>query len=813
MELTDKKSERFFRRLAGEVVRFRVVALVAMLLLAGGLGAQIRHLTINTSNEGFLRENDPILEIYNDFRDQFGRDDMLAIALHSENIFSETFLARLKELHAAVEEEVPHVKDVTSMVNARNTRGEGDVLLVDDLLAEFPEDSAALIALRERVMDNPLYRNQLISEDGTFTAMVIESMVYQGDNGEEDLLSGFDDGDAGDAEEDAPAYLTDEENGQMVNRAKELAARFAADDFQLYMAGTPVVTHTVKQFMMKDMKRFLRLAVVTIGICLFVMFRRLSGVVLPLLVVVCALVSTLGTMALFSVQFKTPTIILPSFLLAVGVGASVHVLSLVFQGLRRGKTRHEAIISSFAHSGLAIVMTSLTTAAGLASFGAAKVAPIGDLGIFSAVGVMLALVYTLILLPALLAILPLKQKAKDKESRVVIMDRVIDWIIEFSVGRCRLIVAIAAIIIVFGISGIFQLRFSHNVLNWLPADLDVRQATETIDHNLRGSVVLEVLVDTGRENGIYDRQFLLQLDKLTDELELYEKGSVFVGKVVSVTTILKEINQALHGNDPAHYKIPDNEKLIPQEFLLFENSGSDDLQDVVDSRFQVARITIKVPWLDALLYVPFMQEIKTGFSEHFDDMQLEGAQPMAIEVTGIMSLFGRIIHTAIYAAAQSYVIAMVVITMMMILLIGNLRLGLLSMIPNLGPILVVLGVMGWLNIPLDMFTMLIASIAIGLAVDDTIHFMYHFKRNFEATSNVKISVSRALHTAGRAIITTSIVLSVGFFIFMFASMNNVYFFGTMTGLAILLALAGNIFLAPALMALVLGGRESEKPAV
>lgn len=812
MELSDKKSERFFARLAAFVVRFRVAALVAMVLLAGGLGSQMRYLTINTSNEGFLRENDPILAIYNDFREQFGRDDMLAIALYSKNIFSEQFLVRLKELHAAVEEEVPHLKEVTSMVNARNTRGEGDVLLVDDLLAKFPEDTAALIALRERVMNNPLYRNQLISGDGMFTAMVIESMVYKGDAGEEDLLAGFDDDEAAEAGGNPPAYLTDEENGQMVNRAKELAARFTADDFQLYLAGTPVVTHTVKQFMMKDMKQFLRLAVVTIAICLFVMFRRVSGLVLPLLVVAFALVSTLGTMALFSVQFKTPTIILPSFLLAVGVGASVHVLSLVYQGLRRGETRHEAIIASFAHSGLAIVMTSLTTAAGLASFGAAKVAPIGDLGIFSAVGVMLALVYTLVLLPALLALLPLKQKASDGKERLAVMDRVIDWIIEFSVGRCRMIVTVAAILISVGVGGIFQLRFSHNVLNWLPPDLDVRQATETIDQNLRGSVVLEVLVDTGRENGVYDRRFLLQLDQLTTELELYEKDSVFVGKVLSVATILKEINQALHGNDPAYYKIPDNEKLIPQEFLLFENSGSDDLQDVVDSRFRIARVTIKVPWLDALAYVPFMEEIKEQFQVRFGGMQLEGAEPMAVEVTGIMSLFGRIIHTAIYAAAQSYAIAMVVITLMMILLIGNLRLGLLSMIPNLGPILLVLGVMGWFNIPLDMFTMLIASIAIGLAVDDTIHFMYHFKRNFEATSNVKTSVSRALHTAGRAIITTSIVLSVGFFIFMFASMNNVYFFGTMTGLAILLALAGNIFLAPALMAMALGGRESGKAA-
>ena len=302
----------------------------------------------------------------------------------------------------------------------------------------------------------------------------------------------------------------------------------------------------------------------------------------------------------------------------------------------------------------------------------------------------------------------------------------------------------------------------------------------------------------------YDRDFLLALDTLTEELERYENDELFVGKVLSVTTILKEINQALHGNDAHHYTIPPNDRLIAQEFLLFENSGSDDLQDVVDARFRTARVTIKVPWRDALSYVGFMDDIRALFERDFGDMKLAGGEGVQIEITGIMSLFGRIIFAAMHSAAQSYVIAMGVITLMMILLIGNLRLGLLSMVPNLGPILVVLGFMGWFSIPLDMFTMLIASIAIGLAVDDTIHFMYHFKRNYSRTSRVDLSVSEALHTAGRAIITTSIVLSTGFFIFIFASMNNVFFFGTMTGLAILLALAGNVFLAPALMVLAVG---------
>lgn len=385
------------------------------------------------------------------------------------------------------------------------------------------------------------------------------------------------------------------------------------------------------------------------------------------------------------------------------------------------------------------------------------------------------------------------------------IDRLLAYLADFSINNHRGVLVISAGIILIALYGASQVRFSHQVLKWLPEGLDIRVSTEVIDEELKGSVVLEVLLDTGKENGLYDREILLAIDRLTEKLEEdYKNEQVFVGKTISVTTILKEIHQALHANNPEFYKIPDNQRLIPQEFLLFENSGSDDLQDVVDSRFQVARISLKVPWEDALLYRSFITDVQQRFESEFGAKVLAGGAPVSVTVTGIMSIFGRIISAAIYSAAQSYTIALGVITVLMIVLIGNLRLGLISMIPNLTPIVCVVGFMGLASIQFDMFTMLIASIAIGLAVDDTIHFMYNFRKYYEKTADVKEAVHRTLQTAGRAMLTTSVVLSMGFFIFTLASMNNLFYFGLLTGVAILLALAADLILAPALMALVLG---------
>jgi len=384
------------------------------------------------------------------------------------------------------------------------------------------------------------------------------------------------------------------------------------------------------------------------------------------------------------------------------------------------------------------------------------------------------------------------------------MDRFLRAVAAFSIRRYRLVLAFAAVVVLLGLAGVSRVLFSHDGLEWLPEELGVRQATQVLDRELKGTVVLEMVLDTGRENGLYDRATLLDIERLMAELvDDYADHEVPIGKALAITTLLKEIHQALHGNDPAFYKIPDNEKLIPQEFLLFTNTGSDDIDNLTDSQYRYARITLKVPWQDALLYIPFIRDVTERFSDTFTKRRLEGGDPMQVTATGIMSLFGRIIHAAMYSAAQSYAIALVVITFMMILLIGNLKLGLISMIPNLAPIITVLGLMGWLSINLDMFTMLIGSIVIGLAVDDTIHFMYNFKRYYTQTGDLHEAVENTLLTAGRAMLTTSVVLSIGFFIFMFAAMNNLFYFGLLAGSAVLLALGADLLLAPALMTLVI----------
>jgi predicted RND superfamily exporter protein len=793
-----RKIERWFETFGDLIYRRRWLAFILILVLVAGLASQVPKITFDLSTEGFLHKDDPARTTYTEFRKDFGRDDLIIIAIQPPKVFDMAFLGKLKSLHEELEKEVPYLEDVLSLVNARNTRGEEDSLIVEDLLENWPRDEADLEALRKRVMSNALYQDRLISQDGRFTTVVIKTNSFSSLAKEQDVLAGFEEEESGngEAESEELQFLTDEENKAVVDAVRRVIAGYENPDFRIYMAGMPVTVDVIKRTMLHDVSRFVRLVLLTIGICLFLLFRRVTGVLLPLLVVVFSALSTLGLMSIFQVSFKLPTAILPSFILAVGVGAAVHLLSIFYQDFQKTGDKKGAICHALGHSGLAIVMTSLTTAAGLASFSASQVAPIADLGVFASVGVLAALVYSIVLLPALLAIIPLKvKKSGSDNSRRLFMDRILSVTARFSTGHPKSITCISLGLIVLSILGASRLTFSHNVIGWLPEGVPIRVSTEKIDRELKGTIALEVIVDTEQENGLYDVETLNLLDGLAAEMVEIQGDDFFVGKATSISDILKEIHQALNENQSEFYTIPQDPKVIPQEFLLFENSGSDDLEEVVDSQFSRTRFTIQAPWLDFLKYQPFIPEIEDRFLRAFGERA-------KITLTGMMAIGSRTIYAAIHSMKESYIIAGCVITIMMILLVGSLKIGLVSMFPNLLPIVITLGVMGWFGFPLDMFSMMIGSIAIGLAVDDTIHFMHNFRRYYSDSGDVGDAVQKTLHTAGRAMLVTSVVLSLGFFIYLFASMNNLFYFGLLTGLTIILALLADFFLAPALMALI-----------
>jgi predicted RND superfamily exporter protein len=551
------------------------------------LATQLANIKIDTSTEGLLHQSDPALVDYHQFRHQFGRDQLLIIALHDEDIFHPVFLETLRDLHHDLESRVPHVEEITSLINARNTRGEQDRLIVEDLFADWPESSSALDRIKQRTLANPLYRNILVSEDHKYTAILIKTNNYAGQDATLDL-SAFDSqptAAAGSGAAEQLQFITEKENSETVEAVLSVVQQYRDKGLEAYVAGSSAVTHCFAKAVVRDLSLFMGSSLLVIATILYLLFRRLSAVFLPLLVVMLSLIATVSLMAANDIAIKMPTQVLPSFLMAVGVGYAVHILALFYHRHQNGIPKENALVASVRHAGLPVTLTAVTTAGGLLSFVSADVAPIANLGIFAGIGTIMVLVFVFSLLPPLVALLPIQTRSQARPS----------------------------------------------------------------------------------------------------------------GK-------------------------------------------------------------------------------------------------------GFMSM------------AESYIISFIVITVLMILLLGHVRTGLLSMVPNLMPIVVTLGIMGWIGKPLNLFTIMIGSIAIGLAVDDTIHFMHNFRKYQIRSGDAEWAVRETFLTAGRAMLATSCVLSCGFFIFMFARMKNFFDFGLLTGFAIIMALVADFFLSPALVIAVQRWTAKKRPA-
>ncbi len=787
-----------------------LLVVVASLLFVAFCAAGVPRLRVDVSFESFLASDDSVRIAYESFRDQFGRDERITLAVEpvskdaTSDVFDSAFLERLRELHEAIDERVPYVAEITSLVNARDTRGEGDTLVVEDFLDPWPETREELDVLRERALANPLFRNSVISSDAHITIVSIELQLYSPGTTDFDDLTGFED--AGSTRLDAPVLLSGAEEAEVVDALAKIVAEFEGPEFVLHTAGSVVMLQNVSAAMFHDMPRFVGLAIASIALLLFALFRRIVAVVAPLVVVILSVVSTFGLMGWLDVPIHVPTQILPSFLLAVGVGDSVHLLTIFFEEIRHGRSRRDALAHALGHSGLALVLTSVTTAAGLASFASAGIAPVAALGLFAPIGVMIALGLSLSLLPALIQLLPIGEWRRDAlSSDESGLDRLLVSLGRFSTRNPKAIVAVTGLLIVLAMAAASRLTLSHDPLGWLDEQTRVVGDTRYIDDRLQGSVSFEVLLETEAQGEIRQPETLERLAQLGASFEQTPRDGLVAGQTTSMADVVKEINRALNEDRLEAYRIPDDADLISQELLLFENSGSDDLEDLVDSEYRMARMSVRMPWRDAVRYTEFLDSANTDMHTALDAV---GTPTM----TGVLALLARAIAAVVTSMAQSYLIAFAVITPMMVLLLGSLRTGMLAMIPNVTPIVLTLGLMGLAGLPLDAFSLLVGGIALGLAVDDTIHFMHNYRRYREQGLDLEGAVSTTLLTTGRAMLITTFVLSAGFLGFVMSSMHNLTNLGILVSFAIVTAFLADVLLAPALLAIFDRDRDPQTPA-
>jgi predicted RND superfamily exporter protein len=603
----------------------------------------------------------------------------------------------------------------------------------------------------------------------------------------------------------AAKSISQVENIAILGILETVIKQYNTDNFRIVFSGTPAYQFYVEPIIRKNMITMSLMVLMLTFFFMAILFGRVSGIFLPQFVVIMGLAATLGLMALSGVPFTLTSSMLPSILLSVGLTAPIHFMVVFFKYQKRiGRIR--AIIRTLGHSGLPIIMTSLTTIVGLLSFSFTEIAPIAHLGIFAAIGIAVCLALTLVFLPALLSILKvLPGKEREMLYETSIYNRVLIWMGRTGIHHAHDIYILSFIAFIILLPGFFKFNFSHNMLHYFSEDDPFIEQTILIEDETSGFRALEVIIDTGRENGILDHEFLNSLEELEDFAldQNAISGRPYTGNIISILDILKKTNQTWHGDDPGHHVIPQDDYLIERQLTEFKEAGPDYLKNYTDEDFRLARFTAMMYWKDAAMDVRFVKKLENFASRLF-------GKDVKIVVTGAVAINSKVIDSMMSNLAIGYFLAFFIITLFMIVAVGDVKLGLVAMIPNMYPIVAGLGLMGLLDIPMNTYNLIGGSIVIGVAVDDTIHFFHNFRNYYQKTGDVEIAVNQTLRSAGRALITTTLILVCCFWLRLFSPLKVISDFGLIMGFSLLVAFLADVMLAPALLSALYGSSNTKQ---
>ena len=822
--------ERGFERWSDFVLGWRCTAVASSLLLAGLLGVGLQWLEIETSFDSYLPNDNSAQQLYQRFRQEFGAGERVVVLLRPVQLYDADFLEELTALHDALENELPYLDKITSLVNARHLVGTVDTLISEDLLDEIPSSPAGRERFRRRVRANPLYRNYIIAADESATSIVLEldgaigvsspmslpvSLSGQGLDHRAELFEGFEEEekaeDEGTGSEDFPRgeMLSTEQSRHLVRALDKIIAEHTPSSAEIFVAGTPLLAHRLGEMLTRDIALFVCLSLGFTAILLFLLFRSFWATFHPLLVVGLSVVGTLGWMGWVGLPMTAVSEILPSLLVAVGVGDAVHIQAMFYRQRESGHGVRESIRWAMGHSGFAVVLTSATTAASMAAFQTAELQPIIDFGIAAPVGVGLALLFSTTLLPVLLSITSMEPTSSlnwswsrsrpDHDSKARWIDATLLGLGRIGTRRPKSVLTVASILAIIALVGAASLRFSQDDLRWLPEDDSIRIATEALNHSMHGAEPFELLIELAPGFDVQEPAVLEAISEIERRVGQLRVGELTVGQSLSLVDVVEETHRALGADSAAPLRLPASREAVSQELLLFESAAPEDLARLVDSEMRTTRVVMTVPFVDALYYPRFSRAVMAVALEVLADRGLR--DQVSIKPTGQLVVAGETFDLLFVSMTRSYAIAFVVMAVLVLVLIGQIRLGILSMLPNLMPILLVLGLMGWIDAPLDVSSMLVGGILIGVVVDDTIHFAHNYARYRSQMKCSLRAVDETLATTGRAMLVTSIVLSIGFFSFMGASLSNVADFGLLCGIGVILAFLADVVMLPALVAL------------
>jgi len=562
MHRLDRLVRRIERAFAawGDAIAARPRRFVAAgIVLAVPLLAGLPRLAVEASPENFVPRDDPARVAYEDFRREFASDQVVILLVGGEQVFSQPFLDRLRRLHRDVER-LPYVDEVNSLIDAPVTRSDGDTLAVEELLARRPESDAELAAVRASAEASRVFENVYFSRDRRHATVTIHvsapaSTLPEGTT-------------AAPGKPQSPLIMLARERGIFLAQLRALLERHRSADFRIDVLGGMAVAEELVAGIEADMATFTAVSLALAAALLLVLFRRLAAAALGLAAILLPLAAAFGALGWLGIPIYPTLQILPSFVIAVDICDSVHLLTYFYARIEAGDEPRRAVAYALEHSAIGVTMTCLTTAGGLFSFAFSDLEAIRALGVVAPAAILLALAYTLVLLPALLALVPARRRiAGAAVAGGGGADQLLAGIGRACTRHPWRVVAVWSVVMLACTVAAFRARFAEYHLRWLAPDNPVRLAAERANREMGSALALELIVDSGAPGGLYEPALLRGIDALASAAAGGEFGPPRVGKALSVADVVKETHQTLHDGSTQAYVVPATRAEIAQERL------------------------------------------------------------------------------------------------------------------------------------------------------------------------------------------------------------------------------------------------------
>ncbi|SDC53627.1 MULTISPECIES: efflux RND transporter permease subunit [unclassified Candidatus Frackibacter] len=734
-----------YEKILNFTMKYPRLIIVIFIVITLFFALQLPNAKIDTAIKNQIPKDMPSRLNMNKIKSIFGGTEIVIIGLKSDNVLKKETLVRIKELSNKLDN-IPQVKEVNSLFNSYNIQGSNNEIIIEDIINTIPNTFQEEKRLREKIKNNRQIYNNLISKNFKLTSIILV------------LKDEFDD-------------------KVLLNNINKIIKEIPGEE-EVFLIGLPIIRAKITDNIRKDIKRFLPLGLIIVLIFLYLCFKQLRGVLLPLIVVIMSIIVALGSISLFKWKIQLITVILPVILLAIANDYAIHIITKYQEEIRFNTSISPRELSKkvIKKIGKPIMATGITTIIGLLSLLAHIIVPAQQLAILSSIGVTFALLASLIFIPAILSLLP---KVEVNSTKINFIEKVLFYLSDIVTIKSKSFLIISSIIIVVISYGMVYLVVDTNPINYFGENTKVVQANRLVSKYFGGSTNILIVA----KGDIKDPIIMKKIGVLEKKLEDHKD----IERVSAISDPIRKLNKILHNDIDKFSRIPNSKNAISQYLMLY--SMLTDFEQFVDFNYKYSLISARINTNST-------NEIRQviDFINRYIDQSEDS--PFII-VGGYAHLLTELVDSVVYGQINSLFLSLIIVMVIVIIVFRSFIAGIFAIISLVVAVVSLFGLMGYLNIELNIITSLLSSIMIGVGVDYTIHFLWRYKEE-RSYQSINKAIKKTLQTTGKAIIFNAFSVIIGFMVLITSNFLPVKSFGFLIVISITSCLLSTLIILPVL---------------